>query len=198
MGTMVSQITSLMIVYSSVYSNSDQRKHPRHWPLWGEFTGDRMNSPHQGPVMRKMLSFDDVIMICLTRRQDKVVFGEFKARSLCHCPTNLVGCTLDSPWLSIYLSIHSMVFKGLGGHIYVQCSSNWSILTKRWPFIPNQKLLLMFWNGVLGGDVNYHIGLRLWTVQLGLKLSIWKVVFFVQISVVNHINPCTAQKGPLS
>ena len=41
MGTMASQITSLAVVNSSVYSDADQRKHqtPRHWPLCGEFTG---------------------------------------------------------------------------------------------------------------------------------------------------------------
>ena len=39
-------------------------KAPRHWPLWGEFTGDRspVNSPHKWPVTRKMFPFDDVIM----------------------------------------------------------------------------------------------------------------------------------------
>ena len=44
MGAMASQITSLTIVYSIVYSGTDQRKNikaPRHWPLYGEFTGDR-------------------------------------------------------------------------------------------------------------------------------------------------------------
>ena len=44
MATMASQITSLTIVYSTVYSGADQRKKnkaPRHWPLCGEFTGDR-------------------------------------------------------------------------------------------------------------------------------------------------------------
>ena len=41
MGTIASQITSLMIVYSTVYSDADQRKIEavRHWPLCGEFTG---------------------------------------------------------------------------------------------------------------------------------------------------------------
>ena len=41
MSTMASQITSLTVVYSTVYSDADQRKHqtPRHWPLCGEFTG---------------------------------------------------------------------------------------------------------------------------------------------------------------
>ena len=43
MGAIASQITSLTIVYSIVYSDADQRniKAPRHWPLYGEFTGDR-------------------------------------------------------------------------------------------------------------------------------------------------------------
>ena len=43
MSTMASQITSLTIVCSTVYSGTDQRKYqaPRHWPLCGEFTGDR-------------------------------------------------------------------------------------------------------------------------------------------------------------
>ena len=41
MTAMASQITSLTVVYSTVYSDADQRKHqaPRHWPLCGEFTG---------------------------------------------------------------------------------------------------------------------------------------------------------------
>ena len=43
MGTMTSQITSLTIVYSSVYSGADEKniKAQRDWPVWGEFTGDR-------------------------------------------------------------------------------------------------------------------------------------------------------------
>ena len=41
----------------------------RHWPLWGEFFFHRspVNSPHKGPVTRKMFPFDDVIMILCTR-----------------------------------------------------------------------------------------------------------------------------------
>ena len=43
-GAIASQITSLTIVYSSVYSVADKKKNikfPRHWPLCREFTGDR-------------------------------------------------------------------------------------------------------------------------------------------------------------
>ena len=65
MGTVGSQITSLTIVYSTVYSGGDQRKHQssasqafvrgiHRWPV---------NSPHKGPVTRKIFPFDDIIMI---------------------------------------------------------------------------------------------------------------------------------------
>ena len=57
-GAMASQITSLTIVYATVYSGADQRKHKssaslafmqviRRWPV---------NSPHKGPVTRKKVS----------------------------------------------------------------------------------------------------------------------------------------------
>ena len=64
MSAMASQITSLTIVYSTVYSGADQRKHQssasqafvrgiHHWPV---------NFPHKGPVTRKAFPFNDVIM----------------------------------------------------------------------------------------------------------------------------------------
>ena len=37
-------------------------KAPRHWPFWGEFTGDRWTPHTKGPVTRKMFPFDGVIM----------------------------------------------------------------------------------------------------------------------------------------
>ena len=64
MSAMTSQITSVSIVYSTVCSGVDQRKHQidaslvfvcgiHRWP---------MNSPQKGPVTLKMLQFDDIIM----------------------------------------------------------------------------------------------------------------------------------------
>ena len=44
MGAMVSQITSLTI-QAEIKENI---KAPRHWPLWGEFTGDRWIAPTKG------------------------------------------------------------------------------------------------------------------------------------------------------
>ena len=63
MGAIASQITSITIVYSTVYSGADQRKHQssaslafvrgiHRWPV---------NSPHKLPVTQKMFPFDDVI-----------------------------------------------------------------------------------------------------------------------------------------
>ena len=64
MGAIVSQITSLRIVYSIVYSGADQRKRQSSTSLafvWGIHRWP-VNSLHQGPVMQKMFPFDDVIM----------------------------------------------------------------------------------------------------------------------------------------
>ena len=64
MTPIASQITSLTVVYSTVYSDADQRKHQSSASLafvWGIHRGP-VNSPHKGPVTRKMFPFDDVIM----------------------------------------------------------------------------------------------------------------------------------------
>ena len=63
--TMVSQFTSLMIVYSTVYSGTDQRKHQSSTSLTFVRGIHRwlVNSPHKGPVSRKMFPFDKVIMV---------------------------------------------------------------------------------------------------------------------------------------
>ena len=63
-GTMASRITSLTIIYFTIYSGADQRKHQNsallaflrgihRWP---------MNSPHKCPETRNMFPFDDVTM----------------------------------------------------------------------------------------------------------------------------------------
>ena len=66
MDAIASHITSLTIVYSTVYTGADQRKHQssaslafvrriHRWPV---------NYPHKGPVTRQMFPIDDVIMYC--------------------------------------------------------------------------------------------------------------------------------------
>ena len=64
MSVMASQIISLRIVYSTIYSVTDERKHQssaslafvmgvHQWPV---------NSPHQRPVTQNMFPIDDVVM----------------------------------------------------------------------------------------------------------------------------------------
>ena len=63
-GVMASQITSLTIVYSTVYSGAYQSKH-QSYTLLAFVRGIHrrpVNSPHKGPVRWKMFPFDDVIM----------------------------------------------------------------------------------------------------------------------------------------
>ena len=57
-------ITSLAIVYSTVYSGADQRKYQSSASLAFMRVIHRwaVNSPHKWPVTRKMFPFDDVIM----------------------------------------------------------------------------------------------------------------------------------------
>ena len=64
MTTIASQITSLTIVYSTVYSGAHQWKHQSSASLAfvrGIHRGT-VNSPHKWPETRKMFPFDDVIM----------------------------------------------------------------------------------------------------------------------------------------
>ena len=64
MGVITPLITSLTIVYSTVYSDADQRKHQSSASLafvWGIHRGP-VNSPHKWPVTRKMFPYDDAIM----------------------------------------------------------------------------------------------------------------------------------------
>ena len=65
MGAMASQIISLTMVYSTVYSDTDQRNHQSSASLafvQGIHRGP-VHSTHKWPVTRKMFPFDDVIMV---------------------------------------------------------------------------------------------------------------------------------------
>ena len=73
MGAIASHITILAIVYSAVWLGTDQRKHQSSVSLAFLRGIHRrpVNSPHKGPVTRKMLPFDDVIMLAKEERSVK-------------------------------------------------------------------------------------------------------------------------------
>ena len=64
MTMLASQITSLTVVYSIVYSGVDQSKHQSSASLAfvQEIHRGPVNFPHKWPVTRKMFPFDDVNM----------------------------------------------------------------------------------------------------------------------------------------
>ena len=94
---MASLITDVSIVYSPVCSGADQRKHQSSASLafvWGIHRWP-VNSPHKGPVTRKMFPFHDVIM-CTSLSLDELP---------CKCQTSFMyvvrrGLWNQKPWLS--------------------------------------------------------------------------------------------------
>ena len=95
MNMIASQITSLSIVYLTVNSGTDQRKHQSSAPLAFVRGIHRrpVNSPHKGPVTRKMFPFDDVIMWSLLMYKCVI--------EMCHHLLRLwhVACLAPSHWL---------------------------------------------------------------------------------------------------
>ena len=105
MGAMPSQITSLTIVYWTVYLGTDQRQHQSSASLafvrgihWGP-----VKSPHKWPVTRKMFPFDDIIMLrrsistCITPDSCRPQMGPCWSHEPCyqgHC--DLVSRTILS------------------------------------------------------------------------------------------------------
>ena len=67
---LASQITSLTVVYSIVYSGVNQRKHQSSASLAivREIHRGPVNFPQKWPVTRKMFPFDDVIMLTKVRK----------------------------------------------------------------------------------------------------------------------------------
>ena len=65
MNAMASQVTSLTVVYSTIYSSTDERKHQSSVSLafvWGIHRWP-VNSPQKRQVTRKLFPFDDVIIV---------------------------------------------------------------------------------------------------------------------------------------
>ena len=99
MGVIACQITSLTIVYSTVYSDADGRKHQSSASLafvWGIHRWP-VNSPHKWPVTRKLFPFDGVIMVCkpMNMHEHDIFISKRKAR-------NSAGCSCK-----LFISLHS-------------------------------------------------------------------------------------------
>ena len=96
MASIASQITSLTIVHSAVFSDADQRKHQSSASLAlvrGIHRGPG-NSPHKWPVTRKMFPFDDVIRLDQTLKNTFLVLAKTFVISILE--NALAVCTLAS------------------------------------------------------------------------------------------------------
>ena len=94
MAAMASQITSLTIVSSTVYSGADQRKHQSSVSMaFVQGIHRRLvNSPHTWPVTRTMFPFDDFIMSFpdVTKVFDEVSLPRYpRATFIVNCHTNV-------------------------------------------------------------------------------------------------------------
>ena len=97
MGVMASQITSLTIVYSTVYLGADQRKDQSSASLAFVLGIHRwlVNSPHEGPVTRKMFPFDDVIMFdsnAFKNDFSKMLTILYRRQWVCSCNDGNILC----------------------------------------------------------------------------------------------------------
>ena len=97
MGAIASQITSLTIVLSTVYSDADKKT--SKLCVTGLCAGKSpgpVNSPHKWPVTRKIFSFDDVIMY-LSYHQQRLPEIKAWASTLSHIKDFLAKLTLLIP-----------------------------------------------------------------------------------------------------
>ena len=111
-------------------------KAQHHWPLWGEFTGWPVNSPHEGPVTRKMFPFDDVIRLQTTVSN---AFLKWNVLHLNLCQKN--WCVIDNKTALVYVmalcpagenpfpkSVTNVIFVDILGHNdFMMTSSNGNI-----------------------------------------------------------------------
>ena len=118
MTTTASQITSLTVVYSFFYSDADQRKHQSSASLAfvrGIHRGP-VNSPHKGPITRKMFPFDDVIMV----------------RVFPHTvPTKFESPIHDGTWFGLHFAPSTAWSWRYKSHINISKDSTWQIW---WPY----------------------------------------------------------------
>ena len=158
MDTMASQITSLTIVYSTIYSGADQRKHQSsaslafvsgNSPVTGEF-------PAKGPVTWKMSPFDDVIMKRWLVCQILYIKGRDKTTSHSIC---YVGCNRFSLPL-IAASAHQSWIEA------IICTFHGQKAIHIWPLSKAQYIKMHYWKC----DVQSY-----WTLLASIMIfQIWR------------------------
>ena len=115
MSARASQITGVSMVYSTICSDADQRKHKRfaslafvrgihRWPV---------NSTHKGPVTRNFFPFDDVIMKNQWYATFPFLFHWAKLHIICF-------------WFIQYKLLRNYAL-GAGAYVLLWCSTGWCL-----------------------------------------------------------------------
>ena len=130
MSVMASQITSLAIVYSTVYSGADQRKHQSSASL-GFVRGIHrwlVNSPHKGPVTWKTFPFDDVIMFiyCVWCHLSFIMQGKLLQKIVRAMWHRLVKFLPWGPWLHCIHALNTLRLRQNGQHFQTTLSNAFS------------------------------------------------------------------------
>ena len=105
------RLTSLTIVYLTVYSFHENIKAPRHWPLSGKFTGDqwipRTSASNTENVSIWLLPHPGLIMTtqiakrgCFSGRDPISVLVKVKCNALSHSEFSPRFLTIDTPRLT--------------------------------------------------------------------------------------------------
>ena len=129
---MALQITRLSIVHSTVYSGADHRKHQCSASLafMRVIHQSPVNSPHKGPVSRKIFPFDDVIMIyrwwiLVTNLAADMLY-------LCVWVHGIIWFIPDEIYSTVAFNCQACSFRGSSWHLEVhECVfSNWPSLVQ--------------------------------------------------------------------
>ena len=127
MGMMASKITSLTIVFPTVYSGAAQRKHQNSKSLafvWG-IHWSSVNSPHKGqwlvdkePVMQKMFPFDDVITLLKWKAPGNIIIRKWQipfdintiATRLPYTACTMISYLMLQPWVEFFFWEYICIF----------------------------------------------------------------------------------------
>ena len=140
MGAMASQITSITIVYSTIYPGADQRKYQNTASLTFVQGIHRrpVNSPHKWPVTRKMFPFDDVIMFYICSRQ--TVEGLWYLETH-YCSIILCECHLN---IRLYMIRQYAIRDAEACLAFMHLSTKVTSLNASWAKLTSPQLLVLF------------------------------------------------------
>ena len=151
MGAIASQITSLTVVFSTVYLDTDPRKHQSSASLAFVRGIHRrpVISPHKWPVTRKMFPFDDVIISYIESNIHRITFVTFQVYGKHGAYDN----TNQSHEAQIITWHYDMFMKGQNRHLrfsvrnnfisFEPCPYLWMIINwQQWWHIQHQSFLI--------------------------------------------------------